>query len=249
MTTAHSTWAKKICAAWQDSVCSIIKTGQLLIASKDDLKGKRGEFGRMVENELPFSSSTAQRLMAIARDRRLTNPAHVQLLPPSWGTLYELTKLSNEVFAARIADGTIHAEMERIDAESLVTTYKLKIECPAYASEPQPVKVMGWNQPVPVIKAGPVKVPSWTDPVAETRSIHPVKKAKLLSFQPATATRRQAERVIDDLIDTEELLDEATVKEVVELLRTRGDDLFRVTRALRALADLKTAIDSVNCVQ
>jgi hypothetical protein len=92
-TTAHSTWAKKICAAWQDSVRSIIKCGELLISAKDDLKGKHGE------NELPFSSSTAQRLMAIARDRRLTNPAHMQLLPPSWGTLYELTKLDDEKFA------------------------------------------------------------------------------------------------------------------------------------------------------
>jgi hypothetical protein len=98
-TTAHSTWAKKICAAWQDSVRSIIKCGELLISAKDDLKGKHGEFGRMIENELPFLSSTAQRLMAIARDRRLTNPAHMQLLPPSWDTLYELTKLDDEKFA------------------------------------------------------------------------------------------------------------------------------------------------------
>jgi len=64
------------------------------------------------------------------------------------------------------------------------------------------------------------------------------------------ATRRQAERVIESLEQLEELLaDEATAAEVVELLRTRGEDLVRVTRVLQALADLKTAMDSVSCAQ
>jgi hypothetical protein len=75
----------------------------------------------MVEHELPFGSSTAERLMAIAHDRRLTNPAHGQHLPPHWRTLYELARLSDKVFAARIADGTIYADMERGVVESLVT--------------------------------------------------------------------------------------------------------------------------------
>ena len=38
---------------------------------------------------------TAQKLMQIVRHSLLINPAHVRLLPPSWGTLYELTKLEH----------------------------------------------------------------------------------------------------------------------------------------------------------
>jgi hypothetical protein len=45
---------------------------------------------------LPFSERTAQRLMSIASDPRLSNPTHVSVLPNSWGTLYELTKLTDE---------------------------------------------------------------------------------------------------------------------------------------------------------
>jgi hypothetical protein len=101
-------WAARITACWRASVEAIIEVGRLLIAAKDALP--HGEFGKM---ELPFSASTADRLMAIARDRKISNPAHVQYLPASWGTLYELTQLDEDEFKARIADGTIRADMER----------------------------------------------------------------------------------------------------------------------------------------
>jgi hypothetical protein len=47
---------------------------------------------------LPFTDRTAQRLMAVAADQRISNGAHVSDLPTSWGTLYELTKLDNVEF-------------------------------------------------------------------------------------------------------------------------------------------------------
>ena len=67
----------------------------------------------MVENDLPFGARSARMLMAIARDERIRK--HVSVLPPHWGTLAELTKLPPEVFAAKIADGTINPEMQRKD--------------------------------------------------------------------------------------------------------------------------------------
>lgn len=45
--------------------------------------------------------------MIVANDQRLADRAHVQLLPPHWGTLYELTKLPDDVFAAKLA-GRLH---------------------------------------------------------------------------------------------------------------------------------------------
>jgi hypothetical protein len=91
-TTAKG-FAKKICAAWQSSLRGILECGRLLVAAKQRLK--HGQFEQMIKTELPFGPSTAQRLMAIARDQRLTNPAHAQLLPPSWYSLYRLHTLSD----------------------------------------------------------------------------------------------------------------------------------------------------------
>jgi hypothetical protein len=50
-----------------------------------------GDFQRMLENDLDFKPRVAQRLMAVAKDERLTNPTHASLLPQAWTTLYELT--------------------------------------------------------------------------------------------------------------------------------------------------------------
>ena len=91
--------------------------GRLLIAAKEKLKP--GEFLEMTVRDLPFTERTAQRLMAIARDERLTerltDATHGSLLPRSWRTLYELTRLTPEQFTAAISDGVIKPDMERRD--------------------------------------------------------------------------------------------------------------------------------------
>src|SRR6185312_13067495 len=110
-----ATWAARITERWRSSVEAIIATGRLLIEAKDALA--HGAFGAMCETQLPFSASTAQRLMAVARDLRLSNPAHVQHLPASWGTLYELTKLSDDEFSSAIAQQVIRPDMLRGEAE------------------------------------------------------------------------------------------------------------------------------------
>jgi hypothetical protein len=54
--------------------------------------------------------------MAVATDRTLSKATHVSLsplLPPSWGTLYELTKVEPPTLAAALTDGRIHPAMER----------------------------------------------------------------------------------------------------------------------------------------
>jgi N6-adenosine-specific RNA methylase IME4 len=106
-------WAVRITACWRASFNAILEVGRLLTEAKAALP--HGDFGAMIDTELPFGASTAQRLMAIAADPKLSNPAHVQHLPPHWGTLYELTKLPEEQFDARIKDGTIRPDMERRD--------------------------------------------------------------------------------------------------------------------------------------
>ena len=107
--------AEGISVAWQKGIESILETGRLLIAAKDDLP--HGSFLAMIQGKLPFGKAVAQRLMVIARHPVLSNTAHAQLLPPCWMTLHELTKLDGKLgegtLAARIEDGTITPKTQR----------------------------------------------------------------------------------------------------------------------------------------
>jgi hypothetical protein len=109
-------FANQITMAWQSSVAAIIEVGKLLAEAKRTLP--HGEFGAMIENDLPFGARAAQMLMAIANHRGISNTKHVSHLPASWGTLYELTKLGDDEFEARVQDGTINAEMKREDVKA-----------------------------------------------------------------------------------------------------------------------------------
>ena len=104
-------WIGRITTAWRSSTVGIIETGRLLVEAKAALA--HGEFEKMVDADLPFSASTARRLMTIANDHRIANRAHAHVLPPSWMTLYELTKVPDDVFEAKVADGTINPGMPR----------------------------------------------------------------------------------------------------------------------------------------
>jgi Protein of unknown function (DUF3102) len=106
-------FAARITACCRRSVEAIIEAGRLLTWAKAALP--HGEFKGMVESQLPFKLRAAEMLMAIHRDPRLVNAQYVAHLPPTTSTLYELTRLSDEAFQARIADGTIRPDMERRD--------------------------------------------------------------------------------------------------------------------------------------
>lgn len=110
-------WSARITACWRQSIDGIIQTGRLLAQAKAELP--HGEFLPMVET-LPFKLTMVQRLIAIAADARISNAAHGPILPAHWRTLYELTKLNDETFQARIEDGTICASMERADIATAV---------------------------------------------------------------------------------------------------------------------------------
>lgn len=110
-------WALRINAAWRRSLEAVIETGRLLIDAKAQLR--HGQWQSLIDTQLDFSSDTAQRLMAIARDQRLSNPAHVRFLPRSYSTLHELTKLSDEQFSRGIEEKIINPDMERREVERL----------------------------------------------------------------------------------------------------------------------------------
>jgi hypothetical protein len=50
----------------------------------------------------------------------ISNAEHVRHLPPSWGTLYQLTKVEPAVLKAAIKDGRVNPKMERKGGGRLV---------------------------------------------------------------------------------------------------------------------------------
>jgi hypothetical protein len=117
-------WAPKIATEWRKSVEAIIAVGRHLIAAKEACE--HGEFMRLfkesgdaVSEPLPFTVNTAERLMAVARHPVLSNPAHVQTLPQSWGTLYELTKVPDAELILKLTGGEITTEMTRAQAAAM----------------------------------------------------------------------------------------------------------------------------------
>ena len=115
MTATRNQWAERISDAWCEAtsgmLAAIFSIGQDLIYAKGELE--HGEFIAMTESDLPFGRRTAQMLMAVARDDRLTKTNRGSLLPPHWRTLYELTRLDNATFERMLDDGTIRPDMER----------------------------------------------------------------------------------------------------------------------------------------
>ena len=109
-------YATKIRVRWQESVEAIIDVGRYLIEAKEALP--RGEFGQLC-GQLPLTARTAQMLMKVADNPRLTNPNHGSLLPPSWRTLYELTKLDDDSWGRAVERGAINPEMAREDVIKL----------------------------------------------------------------------------------------------------------------------------------
>ena len=127
-------FASVIARRWQDSVLAIIDVGKLLMGAKNELP--HGEFESMVEsNKVPFGTRTARRLMAIATHSILSNRTHASDLPPSWMTVYELTRAPDQALTLWLTDGTIHPEMERKDVLSLLRSLRASTR-KAIASRP-----------------------------------------------------------------------------------------------------------------
>ncbi|MBF0415814.1 MAG: hypothetical protein HQL79_08615 [Magnetococcales bacterium] len=132
-------YAFRIGSSWQKSIENIFETGRLILETKEKIG--HGKFVEMCAFDLPFSDSTALRLMKIARDQRLLDlaqsvkelpapdgevgeyeyPRPRRGLPASWRTLYELSQLSDDQFQHAVENGLIHANLGTRDAVRLKT--------------------------------------------------------------------------------------------------------------------------------
>lgn len=114
---SRSKWAGRITAAWQQQVPSIFATAELLESAKADLR--HGDYMKMVKADLPFSQSTANKLMKIAACDHLRNSDHGPILPACWRTLFELTHLTAVQFDRGIQSGAINPKMQRRAVKAL----------------------------------------------------------------------------------------------------------------------------------
>ena len=138
-------WAPRINAEWRKSVEGILNVGQQLIAAKEACE--HGEFLRLfkghenaVSEPVPFSVSSADKLMSVASCEAFANSELVPNLPQSWGTLYELTKLDDEQIVAGIKAGEITPDMTRADAAALRADPVEKPEQPVHEEMVDAVK-------------------------------------------------------------------------------------------------------------
>jgi len=112
-------WAAQICNKLSKSVDSIVEVGRALVSAKKELA--HGEWQRLFDERMvPFSQSAAERLMKIATHPLLSQSAHASILPPSWYTLYELTKLPQTELARAIDEGRVTPDMPRNVVKSLM---------------------------------------------------------------------------------------------------------------------------------
>ncbi len=97
--------------AWQKNLENILNVGRMLVQVKSRIS--RGRFAIMVNDELPFGARTAQMLMTVAEDKRIANAKHASHLPPSWMTLYNLTRLTDAEFEFGVDAGMIRPDLQR----------------------------------------------------------------------------------------------------------------------------------------
>mgnify|MGYP000314936607 CR=1 FL=1 len=111
--TTRKQHARVIAKAWNTAAEGFLEVGRCLVAARSALEEQ--PFKDMCEKELPFSRSTAYRLIAIAEDPRIGRVAHGLQLPGSWRTQYQLTRLPDDVFSAALEAGEITPDTTRAD--------------------------------------------------------------------------------------------------------------------------------------
>jgi Protein of unknown function (DUF3102) len=118
--------AARIKDFWGRTAAGVLEVGRELNRVKGWVED--GEFTEWVEEHLPFTLRTAQRLMTVARHPVLADPTHASCLPASWATLDALAHVDPEVLKNAIADGRVSCKMERKDVAALDPDKKEKKE-------------------------------------------------------------------------------------------------------------------------
>ncbi len=116
LTTSVDYWVGQIRPRLDRAAEELIAAGAYLVEAKAALP--HGQFGALLD-ELEMTPRTAQRFMAIAKNVVLSDATRVSLLPSAWGTLYELSRVPDEVLEAAIDSGQVTTGTTRAEAAAL----------------------------------------------------------------------------------------------------------------------------------
>lgn len=147
-------WANRIRPHLAGAVENIVAAGRELVAAKADLE--HGQFETMVRDELGIDPRTARRFMSVAEHPVIANRTHVSDFPPSWGTLYELSRLEPSQLEAAIAAGDVTPSLERKAAQQLVARYRITPN-----SQPRPIDDLVVTDAPPTTYGVIVADPPW----------------------------------------------------------------------------------------
>ena len=112
---------RDIAKNWNLAKNNILETCRVLAEAKATLSDSQFKDMKLPwrkEGQDRQTRQTTNRLVAIGKDEKLQK--FDDLLPPSWGTLYELTKIKEDDFAKYVEDGKVSPSMTRADAVGLV---------------------------------------------------------------------------------------------------------------------------------
>jgi len=116
-------WARLVKSDLGQAVAGFIAAGEHLRQAKIQIP--HGGWEQWVKAEVGISPAKARMLMDISAHAAFANRQHVNDLPASWGTLYELSQLDPPLLEAAIQAGRVHPELERKQAKALVVEYKM----------------------------------------------------------------------------------------------------------------------------
>ena len=119
LSNSRAFWRDEIAHAYGDSVAAIFETGRKLIAARSALVFNKGEFGKLIRDELPFGRTHAARYLKIAECNALSLYPDTGKLPYSIMVLAVLAGLPDDVLERALSDGTIHPEMTEKDARAI----------------------------------------------------------------------------------------------------------------------------------
>jgi hypothetical protein len=103
---------------WNKSRDAIIKVGQKLETAKTDKSVTRHMYSKIC-TDCGFSEKNGDKLITISKSTRINSKTNQNILPVSYGTLYEIATLKDDVFAKAVKDKVINPDCFRKDIESL----------------------------------------------------------------------------------------------------------------------------------
>jgi len=103
---------------WNKSRDGIVELGKRLKTAKNDKSVTTHMFSRICA-DCGFTSKNADKLIAISESPRITSGQYKDVLPISYGTLYEIATLKQPDFENAIKNKVIHPDCYRKDIESL----------------------------------------------------------------------------------------------------------------------------------